>query len=163
MLAALEYMHGHHVVHRDIKCENVLLAHAGVPIEQNLFKLCDLGFAARDRGLGLSDRLGSPDTVAPEVVRGSTYGTPVDIWSTGVLVYMMLAATPPFSGSTDSEVLKKVLTGTYNLGSAIWERVYRLPKRMIARLITVDASLRPTATLALRDEWLTGVSTASAP
>jgi len=126
-------------------------------MEQNLFKLCDFGFAAQDRGQGLTDRLGSPDTVAPEVILGSTYGTPVDIWSAGVLIYMMLSARPPFSGSTDGEVLKKVLTATYKLEGGIWDMVDALPKRMIPSMMTVDARLRPTATLASRHEWLARV------
>merc|ERR1719263_2145734 len=69
MLSALTYMHLRHVVHRDIKCENILLAHCDVPLVQNVFKLCDFGFATYDAGDGLNDRLGSPDTVAPEVVQ----------------------------------------------------------------------------------------------
>merc|ERR1712048_957244 len=75
VMSALAYMHEHSIVHRDIKCENILLKHIEIPIEQNVFKLCDFGFAAHDRGEGLCDRLGSPDTVAPEVVAGSRYST----------------------------------------------------------------------------------------
>lgn len=93
VLSALEYLHKQKVVHRDIKCENILLKHDDIKVEDNIFKLCDFGFAAHDSGQGLTDRLGSPDTVAPEIVVGTKYSTPVDMWSAGVLVYMMLSAT----------------------------------------------------------------------
>lgn len=154
VLLALEYIHSHSVVHRDIKCENVLLAHLDLPVEQNVFKLCDFGFAAHDTGDGLTDRLGSPDTVAPEVVVGTPYSTPADLWSTGVLIYMMLSATAPFCASTDSEVLRKVRTGSYSLSGGIWDNVTVPPKNMIASLMTVNAKLRPTARGALKSEWL---------
>mmetsp|Transcript_68698 Transcript_68698/g.201098 ORF Transcript_68698/g.201098 Transcript_68698/m.201098 type:complete len:547 (-) Transcript_68698:62-1702(-) len=154
VLLALEYIHSHGVVHRDIKCENVLLAYLDVPVEQNVFKLCDFGFAAHDRGEGLTDRLGSPDTVAPEVVVGTPYSTPADLWSAGVLIYMMLSATAPFCASTDSEVLRKVRTGSYSLSGGVWDKLIVPPKNMIASLMTVNAKLRPTAREALRCEWL---------
>merc|ERR1712107_40351 len=121
------YMHSQQIVHRDIKCENVLLSRVDVPLEENTFKLCDFGFAAVDRGQGLNDRLGSP-TVAPEVVCGHRYGAPVDIWSTGVLLYMMLSAMPPFYAATDSDVLRKVRTGNYSISGGIWEFISQTAK-----------------------------------
>jgi len=153
LLSALAYIHSVHIVHRDLKCENVLLCKVDVPVEQNIYKLCDFGFAARDRGEGLTDRLGSPDTVAPDVLKGS-YSTPADIWSAGVLMYMMLSATPPFSGNSDGEVLKKVRNGTYSLVGHPWDDLTEAPKQMISSMMTVDSRQRPTAVEALEAEWL---------
>mmetsp|Transcript_421 Transcript_421/g.1035 ORF Transcript_421/g.1035 Transcript_421/m.1035 type:complete len:553 (-) Transcript_421:114-1772(-) len=154
VLSALVYVHSQKVVHRDIKCENVLLSCVDVPVEQNVFKLCDFGFAAHDRGEGLCDRLGSPDTVAPEVVVGTRYSTPADLWSTGVLIYMMLSATPPFYATSDCEVLRKVRTGSYSLSGDLWDAVSLGPKNLITSLMVVDAKLRPSAEQALNSEWL---------
>jgi serine/threonine protein kinase len=154
VLSALEYIHSHRVVHRDIKCENILLAYVDVPVERNVHKLCDFGFASHDRGEGLSDRLGSPDTVAPEVVLGKRYSTPADLWSTGVLLYMMLSATPPFYATSDGEVLQKVQQGLYKFEGKIWDSISAPPKAMITSLMTVDALMRPTASEALKAEWL---------
>lgn len=154
VISALTYLHGHNVVHRDIKCENVLLAHAHLPLEQNIFKLCDFGFAARDRGGGLTDRLGSPDTVAPEVVTGRSYGRPADLWSVGVLIYMMLSARPPFYAPTDTEVLRRVRAGSFDLTGGGWVAVSTQAKDMISSLMTLDAKLRPTALEALGADWL---------
>eukprot|EP00928_Gymnodinium_smaydae_P062316 TRINITY_DN46213_c0_g1_i1.p1 TRINITY_DN46213_c0_g1~~TRINITY_DN46213_c0_g1_i1.p1 ORF type:complete len:539 (-),score=90.91 TRINITY_DN46213_c0_g1_i1:136-1752(-) len=154
ILSALSYMHGQFVIHRDLKAENVLLAHAGVPAERNVFKLCDLGFATHDRGDGLMDRVGSPDTVAPEVVNGLRYSFPADIWSIGCLVYMMLSESAPFAAATDHEVLQRVRQGSYCLGGHHWEKVSAPPKHVITSLMTVEASFRPTADDALRKAWL---------
>ncbi|CAJ1342456.1 unnamed protein product [Effrenium voratum] len=154
VLSALEYLHRQKVVHRDIKCENILLKHTNLPVEENIFKLCDFGFAAHDSGEGLGDRLGSPDTVAPEIVVGTRYSTPVDMWSAGVLVYMMLSATPPFYATTDSEVLRKVRTGSYSLSGEPWDSLPGPPKELIASLMTVDPKKRPTAQQALNCSWL---------
>lgn len=154
VVSALAYIHRKRVVHRDIKCENVLLERAGVPVEQNVFKICDFGFAAHDAGDGLVDRLGSPDTVAPEVVVGCRYSFPVDVWSTGVLLYMMLSATPPFYAPTDAEVLRKVRTGSYSLSGDFWDSVDVVAKQAIAEMMTVDPKHRPTAAQVLAAPWL---------
>lgn len=158
VLLALEHLHRHMIVHRDIKCENILLAKADTPIESNIFKLCDFGFAKHDPGDGLSDRLGSPDTVAPEVVVGSRYSCPADLWSAGVLLYMMLYARPPFYASSDGEVLKKVRAGNYSLTGNVWETISDPPKDLIRSLMTVDASKRPTASDALNGGWIQATS-----
>lgn len=152
--SALAYIHSQKVVHRDIKCENVLLARIGVPVECNVFKLCDFGFAAHDTGDGLCDRLGSPDTVAPEVVLGLRYSTPADIWSVGVLLYMMLSATPPFFASTDGEVLRRVRSGNYRMDDRLWDTISAPCKDMIRTLMTVHAVDRPTAEEVFSMAWL---------
>lgn len=160
--SALAYLHKQSVVHRDIKCENILLSRVCVPFEHNVFKLCDFGFAAHDQGDGLYDRLGSPDTVAPEVVAGLRYSCPADVWSMGCVVYMMLSATSPFKAVTDAEVLRKVLAGSYCLQGSPWDRHPAQPKQLIASLMTVDAKLRPTAKAVLQDPWLEGVPAGAA-
>jgi len=154
LLSALEYLHGNFVVHRDLKCENVLLTQANVPPERNTYKLCDFGFATKDHGEGLTDRLGSPDSVAPEVVAGKRYSFKVDCWSTGVLIYMMCAAYSPFAAPTDTEVLRRVLAGKYCMSGGQWDFVSSQAKSMIASLMNPDPEFRPRAQEALRHEWL---------
>lgn len=156
VLSALQYLHGNKVVHRDLKCENVLLALAGGPLQNNTYKLCDFGFAAVDLGGGLCDRLGSPDTVAPEVVVGSKYSFPADVWSAGVLLYMIVTAVPPFSAPTDAEVLRRVRTANYSLAGPIWESIAPTARDLVRALMTVDQHRRPTAADACEDVWLGG-------
>lgn len=154
ILAALGYLHGRSIVHRDLKCENVLLARSGVPHAENSFKLGDFGFAAVDSGLGLCEQLGSPDTVAPEVVLGKTYSCPADLWSMGVVLYMALAAESPFCARTDGKVLQRVVRGEYSLCGGIWDVISEPAKDLVAALLTLQPLLRLPAARALGCAWL---------
>jgi len=156
LLSALSFLHAQPVVHRDVKCENVLLSQKGVPPQHNIFKLCDFGFAARPRppSYRLHTRMGSPDTVAPEVVRGEAYWTPVDCWAAGVLLYMSLSATPPFYAQSDAEVLQKVRNCIYKLDGKRWSFVSDEAKSLIRGLMKFEASSRTTAIEALDHSYL---------
>jgi hypothetical protein len=154
MLSGVEYLHSLKVVHRDLKCENMLLAKRGVCLQDNVLKICDFGFAALDHGDGLTDRMGSPDTVAPEVITGKTYSFPVDLWAMGVIIYMMLSAKSPFSARNDVEVLKKVRAGRYTFSSYKWDGVSDRAKAAIASLLVLKPALRPDAPGALSLPWL---------
>jgi len=156
LLEALAFLHEHGVVHRDVKCENVLILEQGKPMEMSTFKLCDLGFAARLGGDGqnLRTKLGSPDNVAPEIARGEAYGAPVDCWAAGVLLYMALAARPPFCAATDLEVLMKVREGNYDLSSGTWQQRSEHAKHVVRKLMAFQAFSRASARDALAFEWL---------
>jgi len=155
ILSALEHIHGRHIVHRDLKCENVLLSMSNVAAERNTFKLCDFGFSAYDDGSHtLTARVGSPYTVAPEVVAGKPYGSPVDMWSIGVVMYMTLAAQSPFYAPSNSRVLRLVLNGSYSLQNGIWPSVSPPAKALLTSLMTVDPAARVTARQALEYQWL---------
>jgi len=158
LLNALAFLHSILIVHRDVKCENVLCAERGLPIERSTFKLCDFGFAACLKSADgfLQTRLGSPDAVAPEVVKGQMYSTPVDCWAAGVLLYMALSASSPFWDKTDTEVLRKVKKGEYRLSGPKWDRVSREAKDVVRRLLTYNPAMRVSAAQALGLPWVAG-------
>mmetsp|Transcript_12846 Transcript_12846/g.36505 ORF Transcript_12846/g.36505 Transcript_12846/m.36505 type:complete len:549 (-) Transcript_12846:389-2035(-) len=160
LLSALAFLHGLLIVHRDVKCENLLCAERGLPIERSTFKLCDFGFAASLRAAGgqLRTRLGSPDAVAPEVVIGARYSTPVDCWAAGVLLYMSLSASSPFWDKTDAEVLRKVKKGEYKLSGPKWDRISCEAKDVVRQLLTYNPSVRITAQRALGMAWVAGTA-----
>uniref|UniRef100_A0A7S4V724 Non-specific serine/threonine protein kinase n=1 Tax=Alexandrium monilatum TaxID=311494 RepID=A0A7S4V724_9DINO len=153
-LGALAYLHSRSIVHRDVKCENVLLERAGAPPAQNVFKLCDFGIAKVDDGEGLRGQVGSPDTVAPEVVAGKVYGCSADLWSIGVVLYMTLAAEAPFHSTTDKQVLQRVVLGDYRFHGGSWETRSQSAISLVESLMTVSPTLRPTAQQALQCQWL---------
>lgn len=103
VLKGVRHMHGMNCVHRDIKGENVLLSKGEV-------KLGDFGFVAQltKEEPKLTDRLGTPYWMAPEVVKGYSYGTEVDIWSVGILAIECAEGRPPFSYLPHSEALKTI-------------------------------------------------------
>jgi len=153
LLMALQYLHGESIVHRDIKCENLLLANADVPPEANIFKLCDFGFAAVDRGHGFTQRLGSPDTVAPEVLSCKKYSFSADNWSAGVVTYMMLVAESPFAAQTETATLKRVLAGQYSVEGKFWTRKSPECKNVIKALMNFEVERRAPASEVLQHPW----------
>jgi len=101
LLAALEYCHGVQIVHRDLKCENVLLS------KKNQIKLADFGFARKLAPTELSKTFcGSAAYAAPELLQGIPYiGTTADIWSCGVILYIMACSSMPFRDSNIKTLL----------------------------------------------------------
>lgn len=157
ILLALAYLDSEHIAHRDIKCENILLLYEKVQISQNVLKLCDFGFATYDNGSGLTDRLGSPDTVAPEVIKGLPYGTRADVWSAGVVLFMMLSARSPFSAPTDAQVLTRIKNAEWSMTGEAWNAVSESAQACVRAMMTAEPSQRPTAQEMLdQDMWLSG-------
>eukprot|EP00930_Biecheleria_cincta_P080283 TRINITY_DN68458_c0_g1_i1.p1 TRINITY_DN68458_c0_g1~~TRINITY_DN68458_c0_g1_i1.p1 ORF type:complete len:205 (-),score=25.10 TRINITY_DN68458_c0_g1_i1:37-651(-) len=160
LLSALQFLHDQLIVHRDVKCENLLLQHRDVALEINTCKLCDFGFAARvPVGGSLRDLMGSPETAAPELIRRMPYSMPVDLWGAGVLLYIGLSGDMPFFADSTQEVLKKVKVGDYSLAGVAWERRSDCAKDFLRGLMTVDPGTRRTAAAALEHPWLRGEST----
>jgi calcium-dependent protein kinase len=97
-------MHKKNIVHRDIKPENILMESKDIA---NLnIKITDFGFAKcyDPREGGLNESLGSPMYMAPEIIKNLPYDTKVDIWSLGVVSYILLSGKPPFTGKTKQDI-----------------------------------------------------------
>jgi hypothetical protein len=106
MVAAVSYLHGNNICHRDLKLENWLYEsdHPDAAL-----MLCDFGFGqVVEPSAQLHGTMGSLYYIAPEVLEGSVYGLPCDIWSLGVIVYMLISGTPPFIGDSDWETTELV-------------------------------------------------------
>lgn len=121
-LETMAYMHESDVVHRDLKPENLLLT-SGSPISSPLpvlsyhiledndanIKIADFGFAKNISELEANEvACGTPGYVAPEILRGDKYGAEVDIWSMGVITYVLLAGYPPFYDDDQKKLFKKI-------------------------------------------------------
>jgi calcium-dependent protein kinase len=159
MLLAINYLHQHDVVHRDIKPENFLYENKS---ESARLKLIDFGFSRIWNPLYNRGRLhascGSLKYVSPEVLKGD-YDSQCDMWSLGVIVYMLLSGSAPFYGGFEDEVLEKIRLGNYKTTGSRWTGISSRGIDFIKSLLVVDPKLRLTASQALLHPWIAGLGT----
>eukprot|EP00429_Kryptoperidinium_foliaceum_P128488 CAMPEP_0176282956 /NCGR_PEP_ID=MMETSP0121_2-20121125/51067_1 /TAXON_ID=160619 /ORGANISM="Kryptoperidinium foliaceum, Strain CCMP 1326" /LENGTH=495 /DNA_ID=CAMNT_0017623317 /DNA_START=48 /DNA_END=1535 /DNA_ORIENTATION=- len=153
MVKAVYYMHENHVCHRDLKPENFLFQSKD-SIEKSLLKIIDFGLSIKfSPGQVLTTKAGTPYYVAPQVLAGK-YDHASDLWSIGVITYVMLCGYPPFFGETDADVLAKVREGKFSFNSADWNNISEDAKNLIRMLLKMDPAVRYTAAQALNHDWI---------
>eukprot|EP00878_Enallax_costatus_P023678 GHUV01025209.1.p1 GENE.GHUV01025209.1~~GHUV01025209.1.p1 ORF type:complete len:323 (+),score=102.03 GHUV01025209.1:57-971(+) len=148
------------VVHRDLKPENFLFKDAN----KRTLKAIDFGLSTfYTEGSVLRDLVGSPFYMAPEVLRRS-YGKAADVWSCGVIMYILLCGWPPFYGSNAQQIFRAVLHDSLDLASPPWDSVSTQAKDCVRRMLVRDPRKRPDAASILNHEWLqSGSSVPDAP
>ncbi|KAG8060657.1 hypothetical protein GUJ93_ZPchr0002g24665 [Zizania palustris] len=149
LAAALASCHRRGVAHRDVKPDNVLFDARGV------LKLGDFGSAEWFAGgQPMTGLVGTPYYVAPEVVAGREYNEKVDVWSAGVVLYMMLSGTVPFPGATAAEIFECVLRGNLRFPPRTFASVSPEAKDLMRRMLCRDVSRRFSADQVLRHPWI---------
>jgi len=144
LVGALAYLHARSIAHRDIKLENVLLD------ECWNVRLIDFGFAILSRGK-LRVPCGSPAYTAPEILLAHEYdGQLADVWSLGVLIYVMLAGRFPFQGATRAELSRNVLRGSFASPSGL----SREPESLLRRVLVLDPHQRYTIDNVRAHPWM---------
>ncbi|EPR60647.1 calcium-dependent protein kinase CDPK2B [Toxoplasma gondii TgCatPRC2] len=158
--AALYYIHQHGIAHRDLKPENFLFADKS---KEAPLKIIDFGLAARAGPTTvLATKAGTPYYVAPQVLQGK-YTYKCDIWSAGVIMYILLCGYPPFHGDNDAEILAKVKSGKFSFNEQDWKNVSVEAKDLIRKLLTYDPAQRLTAEQALAHPWIKHYATKANP
>jgi serine/threonine protein kinase/uridine kinase len=153
MFRAIFYMHENHICHRDLKPENFLFA-TREPIEKSALKLIDFGSACKFApDQVLLTKVGTPYYVAPQVLAGK-YDQSADMWSLGVIMYVVLCGYPPFYGETDADVLAKVRLGNYCFIAADWKNLSEDARHLIRLLLKLNPRDRYTAEQALNHAWV---------
>ena len=161
VLQTLDFLHRNQTVHRDLKPENLLLANEEDDCD---IKLADFGFAKH-----LSERLdtvcGTPDYIAPEVCslldfkkiprhRRPAYTEKCDIWSAGVIVFILLGGYQPFYDPNRKKLFRKIRNGKFEFHEQYWDDVSEEAKDLISKMLTVDPAERPSAAELLHHPWL---------
>lgn len=151
LLDAISYLHHRNIVHRDLKFENIMFTDTSKHAD---IKIIDFGLSkkfAKDEYL--ADAVGTVYTMAPELVSGK-YDAKADIWSIGVLAFMLLSSSMPFYGKTRHAVIKKVTRGKFHFSSRRWKNVSEEAKDFVKSLLQIDPADRPQAEEALNLPWI---------
>lgn len=149
MLSAIKFCHLHGVIHRDLKPENIIYNSKF----DNDIKVIDFGASIQySKNSMFKESIGTPYYIAPEVLKGM-YNKKCDIWSCGVILYILLTGTPPFGGRNHQQIIRNVAKGTYDLKRGELADVSKDAKDLIKQMLTYDQEERITATEALEHPW----------
>jgi calcium/calmodulin-dependent protein kinase I len=150
ILEAIKYCHEQGIAHRDLKPENLLLGEG----KKDFIKIADFGLSKEFGSDILVTSCGTPDYVAPEVLSGEPYDMSVDIWSIGVITYVLLCGYPPFYGEVQKELFENILAGNYDFPEPEWNEVSEEAKDFIKKILVVDPQKRATAEQCLTHPWI---------
>ncbi|KAL4446120.1 hypothetical protein ABPG74_021659 [Tetrahymena malaccensis] len=152
ILSAISYCHINNIVHRDLKPENILFDSKAT--NSNL-KVIDFGASTKfDHNEKLTKRIGTPFYVAPEILTKKPYDEKCDVWSLGVIMYILLCGYPPFWGQTDQEIYEKVKKGKFEFYEEDWADRSSDAKDLISKMLQYDPKDRISATEAYAHPWI---------
>jgi len=157
IISAVKYLHQMGIVHRDLKPENILLAS---PAEDAPLKICDFGLskrvdvaacaAGRER---LWSKCGSPDYVAPEVLGASGYGPGCDVWSCGVILYVLLSGNAPFGQTSIAAKLQHVRRAEFTFPDSPWRSISLSAQDLVKRMMEPSVTERYSCCDCLEHAW----------
>jgi calcium/calmodulin-dependent protein kinase I len=154
--SGLKYLHTQGIVHRDLKPENLLFQDK---TEYSQVKITDFGLAKYTSGpqaSPMTTACGTPGYVAPEVISGTEYDSKVDMWSLGVITYVILCGFPPFYHENHAELFKAIKSCNYEFVAPFWDNVSEGAKDLITKLLVVNPEVRLSAEQVLEHPWVRG-------
>ncbi|XP_045103265.1 death-associated protein kinase related-like [Portunus trituberculatus] len=161
ILAALRFLHAHNIAHLDLKPQNLLLMgqHPGSEV-----KLCDFGISRIILSdIEVREVLGTPDYVAPEILQYEPISLATDMWSVGVLAYVLLTGHSPFGGNTKQETFLNISQGHVDFPEELFEGVSEPAMDFITRLLIVEPGCRMNVQEAMEHVWLSSLQPPARP
>ncbi|XP_051976088.1 death-associated protein kinase 2-like isoform X2 [Xyrauchen texanus] len=157
ILNGVQYLHSKKIAHFDLKPENIMLLDKNVQLPR--IKLIDFGLAHRIKdGVDFKDIFGTPEFVAPEIVNYELLGLEADMWSIGVITYILLSGASPFLGESKQETLANISAVEYEFDEEIFGSTSELAKSFIRQLLVKDTRKRLTIQDALNHTWIKPVN-----
>jgi calcium/calmodulin-dependent protein kinase I len=158
--SALRHLHSIGIVHRDLKPENLVYKNKS---EDSPIKITDFGLAKLIGKSSSSDLMtssvGTLGYMAPEILMNKPYTAAVDLWSLGVIIYILLCGSPPFYDNSYRELYSSITRAQYCFPDHDWSSVSEDAKHVIFRLLTVDANDRMTLDELDQHPWMKGTPT----
>ncbi|XP_045340364.1 serine/threonine-protein kinase 33 isoform X4 [Leopardus geoffroyi] len=164
LASAIAYLHNKDIVHRDLKLENIMVKSSFTDDnnEMNLnIKVTDFGLAVKKQGRSeamLQTTCGTPIYMAPEVINAHDYSQQCDIWSIGVIMYILLCGEPPFLASSEEKLFELIRKGELHFEDPIWDSISDCAKSVLKQLMKVDPAHRITAKELLDNQWITSTA-----
>uniref|UniRef100_A0A3B3ZJK4 non-specific serine/threonine protein kinase n=1 Tax=Periophthalmus magnuspinnatus TaxID=409849 RepID=A0A3B3ZJK4_9GOBI len=137
ILEGVRYLHSKNIAHFDLKPENIMLLDRNIPLPR--IKIIDFGLAHRiEPGAEFKNIFGTPEFVAPEIVNYEQLGLEADMWSIGVITYILLSGASPFLGETKQETLGNISAVNYDFDEEVFSHTSELAKSFIRQLLEKD-------------------------
>ncbi|OMJ68268.1 hypothetical protein SteCoe_34334 [Stentor coeruleus] len=151
ILSGLIHIHSGGFIHRDLKPENILFLNSNA---DSPLKIIDFGVSKRiSEKSKLSRLIGTAYYVAPEMIEGNI-NYKCDVWSCGVILYIMLCGNPPFNGNTEEVIFSKITRGVFNFSSKLWTDISKEAKDLIQKMLCKDVEKRLSAVEAWNHPWV---------
>ncbi|XP_005742896.1 death-associated protein kinase 2a isoform X2 [Pundamilia nyererei] len=153
ILEGVNYLHARKIAHFDLKPENIMLLDKNTPLPR--IKLIDFGLAHKiEAGVEFKNIFGTPEFVAPEIVNYEPLGLEADMWSIGVITYILLSGASPFLGDTKQDTLRNISAINYEFDEEFFCHTSKLAKNFISQLLEKDKKKRLTIQDALNHPWI---------
>jgi len=153
LFSAVNFCHVNNIIHRDLKPENILIeSYENTKKEYFTIRVIDFGTSEYNKKCMLKEKIGSSYYIAPEVLNNK-YNEKCDLWSCGVIMYILLCGYSPFNGRTEEAILEKVKIGKFSMSDSIWEEVSNEAKDLVKKLLTKNIEKRLSAEQAINHEW----------
>ncbi len=153
LLSAVAYCHEKGVIHRDLKPENILIENSEDKNKEYFnIKIIDFGTCEILKNKKLTEKIGTSFYIAPEVLKNG-YNEKCDLWSCGVILYILLFGSPPFYGKNEKETFQKILDGNVSFKHKLWSKISEEAKNLVTKLLEVDPNKRLSAAQALEHVW----------
>ena len=155
LLSAVQFCHANGIIHRDLKPENILIESVEeAKKEYFTIKVIDFGTSDKYKKNKLMHKqIGTPFYIAPEILGNQGYNEKCDMWSCGVIMYILLCGVPPFYGETDDQIYAAVREGNYDIGGPEWDDISPEAKDLLKGLLLKNTDKRFSAEQSLNHAW----------
>ena len=151
IMSVIAYCHSNKICHRDLKPENILFLNEEESLYDNPIKVIDFGLSSTFSKKKMESQVGTAYYIAPEVLKGK-YNESCDIWSAGVILYILLSGEPPFSGQNNNEIYRKIIDMKYDFPKDKWSNISKSAKDLIKKMIAPEEK-RINAHEVLEHKW----------